>query len=130
MNTKSILFSSKGYLNKNHKTFKYFQENTYALLSNNPINAIRIKALEFLAESELFSRFIKTGKITILTTVSYHNKVNEEIIPNIIDLLKNSLESYFRDFMISAGMYIANINGEKKDNETEENMYTKALQVN
>jgi len=71
-------------LEENHKTFKYFQENTRPMSSNHSVNAIKIK----------------------------------------------TLESRFTDFMIPAGMYIANIDGEIKDNEIEENMYTKALQGN
>ena len=118
LNTSQVSFSPEAYLEENSVTFAYFQENNCPLLAHHPVNPIRIKALEFFTESELFRNFCE-NKSTDTDDQELHSRINEEIISIMMDLFEYKVEAHLINFMITAGMFIASTDGELTDVEMD-----------
>jgi Zn-dependent protease with chaperone function len=116
LDTKRIDFDPHAYLEEMDKVLEYFRTTPAAVRGTHPINPIRIKALQYFAESSLY-KAIAEGR-----ELEPDAELDARLTPLLEELLRLSrspLGEHRKTFLAAGGLLMAGIDGRVSDEEME-----------
>lgn len=124
LDIKRINFRYESYLAENEKSLSYYLENNALNLSSHPINPLRLKAIEFFSRSRLFNDVVNNKQLTI------DEELNTQInsLVSILQTLSNDKQDHYRKiFIVTAGIFMANVDQFINEDEYEKIMHNLAM---
>jgi hypothetical protein len=115
LDTGRINFDYKAYLTDNEKILEYFSHNECNLLSH-PVNPLRIKSIELLSNSVLYSQ-ISTG-VEVTDDKDLSAKM-EKLIEVLLTLSTSELDYHRKYFLATGGLIMASVDKEITEGELE-----------
>ncbi len=116
LDTRRIDFDAHSYLQEMDSVLEYFRADGVSTLSTHPINPIRVKALQFFSESEMY-RQIAAGQEP-QPDESLDKQIGE-LIQALIDNSSSPLDEHRRYFISSGGLIMAGADRDLADEELE-----------
>ncbi len=106
LDTTKISFNADAYLTETNQLIDKFKKEPYSMISSHPVNPVRIKAIQYFSESDLFKK-IKNHK-AIKKDDALDKNISE--LSSLLMVLSNSeLDAHRTYFIASAGILSASI---------------------
>lgn len=116
LDAKRVDLNIDAFLEENEKRLEFFQKDSGMNIASHPINPIRVKAIELFSRSEYFAQ--NNNPETRLNDEELQKQMDE--LTEVLLKIKNTdLDYYITQFVASAGLIIAGLDGEIDEKEIE-----------
>lgn len=116
MDIEKIAFKPAAYLEEMDNLIEYFKKEPLTLATSHPVNPVRIKAIRYFSESELYKSIASGAELKPDDNL---NKNISELIQLLMVISGSELDTYRTHFIASAGLLAASIDKQITDAEIE-----------